>query len=50
MVGIKKDYIGLRKGNRYGISVMYNIGCDPDLGVGKAAARKLPCACSFCIE
>ena len=50
MVGIKKDYIGFRKGNRNGTSVMYNIRCDPDLGVGKAAVRRIPCACLFCIE
>jgi len=29
---------------------MYNIRCDPELGVGKAAVRKIPWACSFCIE
>ena len=50
MVGIKKDYIGFRKGNRNSKSVMYNIRCDPDLGVGKAAVRSIPCACLFCIE
>ena len=50
MVGIKKDSIGFRKGNRNGISAMYNIRCDPDLGVGKAAVRRIPCACLFCIE
>ena len=29
---------------------MYNIRCDPDLGVGKATVRRIPCACLFCIE
>ena len=29
---------------------MYNIRCDPELGVGKAAVRRIPCAYSFCIE
>ena len=50
MVGMKKDSIGFKKGNRNGISAMYNIRCDPDLGVGKAAVRRIPCACLFCIE
>ena len=50
MAGIKKEYIGFRKGNRNGISSMYNIRCDPKLGVGKADVRRIPCACSFCIE
>ena len=50
MVGIKKDSIRFRKVNRNGISAMYNIRCDPDLGLGKAAVRRIPCACLFCIE
>ena len=29
---------------------MYNIRCDPELGVGKAAVRRIHCAFSFCIE
>ena len=29
---------------------MYNIRCDPDIGVDTAAVRRTPCACSFCIE
>ena len=50
MVGIKKDSIGFRKGNRNGISTMYNIRCDPDLVVGKTAVRRISCAYAFCIE
>ena len=50
MVGIKRDSIGFRTGNGDGISVMYNIRCDPDLGLGKAAVRRIACACLFCIE
>ena len=50
MVGLKKDSIGFREGNRNGISAMYNIRCDPDLGVCKAAVRRIPCTCLFCIE
>ena len=29
---------------------MYNIRCDPDLGVGKATVRMIPCSCLFCTE
>ena len=50
IVGIKKDSIGFRKGNRNRISAMYNIRCDLDHGVGKAAVRRTPIACLFCIE
>ena len=50
MVGIKKECSRFRKENRNGILLMYNIRCDPELGVGKAAVRRIPCACSFCIE
>ena len=49
MVGIKKKYVGFRKGKK-GISSMYNIRCDPELGVGKVSIRRISCACSFCIE
>ena len=49
-VRIKKESIDFRKGNRNGISLMYNIRCDPEIGVCKAAVRRIPCACSFCIE
>ena len=50
MVGIKNESSGFRKGNRNGISSMYNIRCDLELGVGKAAVRRIPCAYSFWIE
>ena len=29
---------------------MYNIRCDPDLGVGKAAVRRIPCTYNSCIK
>ena len=29
---------------------MYNFRCDPDLGIGKAACRQIPCACLSCLE
>ena len=50
MVWIKKESSGFKRGNRNGILSMYNIRYDLELGVGKAAARRIPCACSFCIE
>ena len=50
MVGIKKESSGFRKGKQNGISSMYNIRCDPELRVGKADVRRIPYACSFCIE
>ena len=50
MVGIKKESSGFRKGIRNGISSMYNNKCNLELGVGKVDVRRIPCACSFCIE
>ena len=50
MVGIKKESSGFRKGIQNGISSMYNIRCDPELGVCKAAVSNIPCAFSFFIE
>ena len=50
MAGIKKECIGFRKRNCSGISSMYNILCDPVLGVVKAAVGRIPRSCSFCIE
>ena len=29
---------------------MYNFRCDPDLSIGKAACRRIPCACMTCLE
>ena len=45
MVGIKKESSNFRKGNRNVISSMYDIRYYPELGVGKAAVRRIPCAC-----
>ena len=50
MVGIKKESSDFRKGNRNGISSMYNIRQYPELRVGKAAVRRISRSCSFCIE
>ena len=40
---------GFKNGPREGISSMYNIRADPDLGFGKAAIRRIPCACNTCV-
>ena len=40
---------GFKNGPREGISSMYNIRADPDLGFGKAAIRRIPCACNSCV-
>ena len=50
VVGIKKESIDFRKGNRNGMSSMYNTRCNPKLEVGKADFRKVPCLFSFCID
>ena len=50
MVGIKKEFIGFLKGNRNGILSVYNIRCDPGLGLCKAVVRRIPYTYSFCIE
>ena len=50
MVEMKKKVIGLETGKYMGISSMYNFRYDPDLGIGKAACRRIPCACMTCLE
>ena len=50
IVGTKKKVVGLETGKYNGISSMYNFRCDPDLGIGKAACRKIPCACLTFLE
>ena len=41
---VKEEVIGFKKGNRNGISFMYNIRCTLNLCVGKADIRRIPCA------
>ena len=51
MIVMKKRVTGLDNGKKYmGISSMYNFRCDPGLGIGKAACRRIPYACLFCLE
>ena len=50
MKGMKKKVVGLDNGKYMGISSMYNFRCDPDLGIGKVACRRIICACLPCLE
>ena len=50
MVGIKKKTLGFRKGNQNGLSSIYNIRYDSELGICNADVRRIPCAYSFCVE
>ena len=49
---IKMNTIKLPTSNQQhgGSSAMYNIRTDPQLGYGKAALRRIPCACPSCIN
>ena len=47
--GKKVALEGFKDGPREGISSMYNIRADPDLGFGKVAIRRIPCACNSCV-
>ena len=49
MTDLKKKVVGMRKENSIGVSAMYNFRPDPDLGVGKIAIRRIPCACDGCL-
>ena len=49
MIGMKKKVVGLDNGKNIGISSMYNFRCDPDLGIGKAACRRIPCVYLACL-
>ena len=50
MIGMKKKVVGLDNGKYMGISSMYNFRYDSDLGIGKAASRRIPCACLTFLE
>ena len=50
MIGMKKKIVGLYNGKYMGISSTYNFRCDSNLGIGKAAFRRIPCACLICLE
>ena len=50
MTGMKKKVVGLDNGKYMGISCMYNFRCDPDLGIGKATCRRIPCTYLPCLK
>ena len=50
MIGMKKKVVSLDNGTYMGMSSMYNFRSDPDLGIGKAACRRIPCACLSYLE
>ena len=50
IIGLKKKVVGLDSGKYMGISSMHNFGCDPALGIGKVACRRIPCACLTCLQ
>jgi len=41
---------GFEKGPKNGLAAMYNLRADPELGVGKIAVRRIPCACDGCLS
>jgi hypothetical protein len=45
---LKMTAVGLPKGTHSGLLARYNIRTDPDLGVGRAALRRIPCSCLAC--
>ena len=49
-MGIKKDVIGFKKGNRNSISSIYYIKGSLDIGIGKAVVTSISCAWNSCIK
>ena len=47
---IKRKLVGLPPGEHNGILGRYNLRTDPDLGMGWAALRHVPCACPPCVK
>ena len=39
-----------QKQKHSGSNAIYNVRTDPDLGFGKAAVRRIPCACDACLK
>jgi hypothetical protein len=48
-VDLKMRVAGLPSGRYKGIGAMYNIRTDPELGLGTAAVRRIPCCCEACV-
>jgi hypothetical protein len=45
---LKMTVVGLPKGTHCSLLVRYNLRTDPNLGVGRAAVRRIPCSCHAC--
>jgi hypothetical protein len=45
---VKMKATGFLPGPKNGLLGMYNLRTDPDLGIGKAAVRRIPCGCQSC--
>ena len=50
MAGIKKETTDFKKGNRNGMSYMYSIRYNSDIGYNNVAVRNIPFVCNSCIE
>ena len=48
--GMKVVYKILNNKDKVSMKHFYHIRCDPDLGEGFCAMRRIPCACSGCVE
>ena len=46
---LKKKLTGVRNGKLMGILAIYKFRANPDLGIGKIAIRKIPCASDGCL-
>jgi hypothetical protein len=47
---LKMSAVGFEAGEHNGIIAHYNVRVSKDLGVGKAAVRRVPCACDACLS
>ena len=48
--GMKTVYKILNNKDKVSMKQFYHIACDPELGEGFCAMRRIPCACSGCVE
>ena len=48
--GMKDVYKILNNKDKLTMKHFYHVRCDPDLGEGFCAMRRIPCACSGCVE
>jgi hypothetical protein len=48
LCNLKMTAVGLPKGIHSGLLARYNLRTDPDVGVGRAMVRRIPCSCQAC--